>query len=313
MLIDRLSSNNKGIVLGSAMWGWTSPKKDVFSLLDSYHESGYRLLDQANNYPINGLSKDHGLGLKWLSEWLDLNSSKSFEVIVKIGSVNNIGSPDNDLSPKGIEDAYWKLKEQLGDSLACISIHWDDRIGDNDYDQILSTLEALNRLAKLDGCRLGFSGIRSPKLYADFFSENSVKPIIQVKENILTSRNRTYYSGYFDDANYLAYGINLGGSRNSKEDLNIVGRGMAQPQPLINSFDKLLQSSLINPAPKNHYDIALYLTYVNAALSGVIIGPRNSEQLYQILEFWNKLELNSDNLMTYSSLKSVLCENHVLY
>ncbi|WP_417665695.1 aldo/keto reductase [Pseudidiomarina sp.] len=305
MSINSLSQDNKGIFLGSAMWGWAVTKHDVFSLLDQFVERGECLIDHATNYPINGVKEDFGIGLNWLAEWLSMNPSSGLEVLVKIGSLNNLGGPECDLSPQKIEDDYCKIQDKLGDRVKCVSIHWDNRSSIENADEIISTLESLFRISRSNNCRIGISGIQDIELYSEFFSTNSVKPVIQVKENMLTSQARINYSKYIKEADYIAYGIHLGGLRQDSSGDTKTLRGIEHPEWLIKAFDNALHHADIKPSPNNFYDISLYLAHVNSHLSGVIIGPKNATQLKSMLDFWDTLK-KSKNLLDHSALKAIL-------
>lgn len=305
MSINSLSRDNKSIFLGTAMWGWAVTKREVFSLLDQFVTSGECLIDHATNYPINGVEEDFGIGLDWLAEWLSMNPSSGLEVLVKIGSLNNLGGPESDLSPQKIEDDYCKIQDKLGDRFKCVSVHWDNRSSIEQMDEIYSTLESLLRISHSNNCRIGISGVQDIELYSEFLSKNSIKPVIQVKENILTSQARINYSKYFKEADYIAYGINLGGLRQGSSSDTKIRRGIEHPEWLIRAFDNALRHADVKPSPTNFYDISLYLAHVNPHLSGVIIGPKNTTQLKSMMAFWGRLK-ESSTLLDHSTLKEIL-------
>ena len=59
------------IMLGTALWGWTTPPTVCYQLLDHFYESGYRQVDAATNYPINKNPSDFRRGEKILAELLN--------------------------------------------------------------------------------------------------------------------------------------------------------------------------------------------------------------------------------------------------
>ncbi len=304
MYIDTLSTDDKSLFLGTAMWGWAVEKQDAFRLLDHYVESGYKLIDQATNYPINGNKSECGLSLKWLSEWLHANPNSGLEVLVKVGSVNNAGTPDNDLSVTALQRQYGQLHQLLKESLKCVSIHWDNREVDKKKD-ILTSLDTLTDLAENKGYRIGISGIKSSGIYADYFTEKRIKPIIQVKENALTSAARINYQQHFAQADYIAYGINLGGLQEKITSETQVKRGIKNPKWISEIFKSILTENILDPSPQNFYDISLYLAFINPDLSGMIIGPKNIEQLSKIFRFFEQLK-NTEYLTTYDEIKNII-------
>ena len=44
------------------------------------------------------------------------------------------------------------------------------------------------------------------------------------------------------------------------------------------------------PAPKNFNELALLASYLNPALSGIVIGPRNRKQLDDTMNYWDRLK-----------------------
>ncbi|RUO65917.1 Predicted oxidoreductase [Pseudidiomarina planktonica] len=310
MLINKLSPDEKQIFLGSAMWGRGVTKHDVFRMLDYYIESGETLIDHAVNYPINAIPEDYGLGLNWLSEWKALNSSSKIEVLVKIGSVNNLGTPDSDLSPRGIQQQFNFLSDKLEGSLSSIAIHWDNRISRDSSIEIAETLETVNDIADKHGLRIGISGIKSADLYGDYFNEHAIKPIVQVKENVITCDARKFYSKYFKDADYIAYGINLGGLREQGTSATAALRGIEHPDWVYDAFKAVKMDTSLRPKPESFYDISMYLAYCNPNLSGIIIGPKSKDQLSSLLQFWEALQ-NFNRSHDYRSLNQLIEKNMV--
>ena len=168
MTLFNYDFSQKKLVLGTALWGWGIDRNTAFKLLEFFFESGCSIVDTATNYPINKSKKDHGLAIKWLAEWHALNKSFKFSLIVKIGSLDNLGSPDINLSQENIYSTSNNLKEIFENSLSCISIHWDNRGShQNDNHQISHTLDAMSKIEE-SGLYIGLSGIKYPKIYKHF-------------------------------------------------------------------------------------------------------------------------------------------------
>lgn len=199
----------KNLILGTALWGWGVDKNTAFAMLDHFFANGGEMVDSATNYPINKNNDDYLLALKWISEWVSINGK--IKTLVKIGSVDNSGSPLFDLPPKIAYDIE-KLQSYLNESLFCVSVHWDNRNLDDQY-EVDCTIDELLSQAKKNTFQLGLSGLSFPITYLRLCNEVSDKIIIQVKENISTSDSREFYQKYLpnDKVDYYAYGINMGG------------------------------------------------------------------------------------------------------
>lgn len=294
-----LNSSEKIIVLGTAMWGWSVTKKEAYSLLDNYFESGGSLIDTASNYPINKCKKDHGLAISWLSDWRKSNPSSKMSLIVKIGSKNNLGGPKIDLTPKNILESTKKMSDLFENSLSCVSIHWDNRCDKvSDLLSIDQTVEAMTRVHD-SGLQVGLSGIKNPKQYYLSNPSLSSKWVIQVKESFITKDARLFYEKYFPRARYLAYGINMGGIKLETHD-NYVGLRKIKVDPeLIERARIFIQSNeVLNPRPKTFNQLSLALAHNNSSLAGVVIGPSNLEQLEESMKYWMDLQM-ADNLPTW--------------
>ena len=298
------ASSNKDIILGTALWGWGITRTEAFKLLEGYFDNGGTIVDTATNYPINKCQKDFGLAIRWLEEWTRLNPDTKYSLMVKLGSKNNLGGPEVDLGSKNIYETTDRLKDSFESSLSCISIHWDNRVAiDKEEGMVRETVEAMSRIRET-GLDIGLSGISEPKLYYLASPDLANEWVIQVKENFLTNQARLAYEKYFPHARYFAYGINMGGLK--LEDYSCSSsirlRGIEVDQSIVDKLRIILNSSNdINPNPKSLNQLSLAFTHSNEALSGVIIGPRNINQLEDTFRFWNELE-KSDNRAIWSYL-----------
>lgn len=293
MGVLRLDSNNKTLALGTALWGWGVSRKEAFHLLEQFLLAGGRLVDTATNYPINKRREDFGLAQRWIAEWQKCNGDSGLSLLVKIGSVDNMGSPDVRLSPDHIRHLSEELRIQFGAALACVSVHWDDR---QDPSSISSTVQEMSRLAQ-EGLSVGLSGIRNPEWYFRGAPALAGEWIIQVKENFMTHAARLAYEPWFPNAKYLAYGINLGGVKVEppQGDSSIKLRQINIPQTFKERLVEFIQSAHpFEPRPTTLNELALAASYVNPALSGVVIGPRNIDQLDSTLSYWAALKAYAD-------------------
>lgn len=281
----------KDVVLGTALWGWGVDRKEAYKILDEYTASGGRLIDVATNYPINKKVSDFGLALEFIADWQTSRNFWQLKVILKLGSINNYGTSEFDLSSARVLKIVDHANSLLKNTLYCASVHWDNR-GNNEEDLsgIKSTAQALNLLYDY-GYRIGLSGIENPAAYRRFLKICTPNLIIQVKENLLSDQARCRYQEHFPDANYIAYGINLGGLKREKgtTESSLSLRGLNYSEDVRLAIEGYLKNNELIPSPSNFADFALLYTYCNKDLNGVIIGPRNVGQLSQSYEYWRRL------------------------
>lgn len=294
-----LPTKGKVLVLGTALWGWGIERHEAYKILEKFVECGGSMVDTATNYPINKRADDHGLALKWLAEWLSVNGLP-LSIMIKIGSVDNMGSETTNLTSDNILHSADHFRDKLGEAFSSIAIHWDNRsIEDNRNHDIENTVSAMTAL-EASGIAIGLSGIKYPELYYKANPALSEKWIIQVKENATTCADRERYQCFFPQAKYLAYSINLGGVKIEapRHDSSIALRDIHIPQSTIDKLVDFLKSDHgLEPKPNSLNELALIQSYMNPALSGVIISPRNVEQLVDTLCFWKKLQkLNYDEM-----------------
>jgi aryl-alcohol dehydrogenase-like predicted oxidoreductase len=279
---------NKKIILGTALWGWGVARKEAYAMLENFIEEKGSIVDTATNYPINKCSKDMGLAIKWLADWGSVYSRRKLKLIVKIGSINNFGDSRIDLSSFNLLQTVEKLQECFRESLAGISIHWDNR---NSLKEIKQTVSTMLRLRD-SGLEIGFSGVSNPEIYYESSPELSSDWLIQVKENFLTSESRLGYERYFPSARYIAYGINMGGIKegNYSIDSSVTLRGIRVDPSFIKASKLFLDSNQdLSVKPISISQLSLAYAFKNQSLSGVIIGPRKSEQLIDSMSFWKNL------------------------
>jgi hypothetical protein len=246
--------------------------------------------------------------LNWIAEWLALNKKIDVSVIVKIGAIDNFGGPDTNLTPSSINKSETFLRDKLGSSLAAIAVHWDNR-GDN-AGETFAIAETMNEFARISasGLSIGFSGVRHPQLYIDAAPELANIWWIQVKENALSNSARLYCCDIFPNARYLAYGINMGGIKleSITDQSAIYLRGIKHPNGLIEKLSNYLSSDHgLRPSPSNLNELALLTSFLNPALSGIIIGPRDVGQLLNTQNYWSKLKKECSADMTVRLLSLI--------
>jgi aryl-alcohol dehydrogenase-like predicted oxidoreductase len=295
MSISPLTQDNKKLVLGTALWGWGIDRHEAYVMLENFLLMGGQFVDTAMNYPINKQEGDFALAVRWIADWVKCNQKSDLALTVKVGSSDNMGSPDVKLSPDDIEQAASTLLRQFDCSLSCISIHWDNR-SDDDCENIVQTVQAMSRLNQA-GLRIGLSGIKHPELYLKADASLAEKWIIQVKENLMTRKARETYLPWFPEAKYLAYGINLGGLKSEVPEVgsSINLRKINIPQSFTEKLIDLIHSKHeFEPRPTSLNELAMAALYLNPALSGAVIGPRNLDQLKNTLGYWESLKKMAD-------------------
>lgn len=293
MTLPDASPNQKTLVLGTALWGWGIDRATAHRMLERFLVLGGRTLDTAANYPINKRPEDFGLAATWIADWIASNGTADLSVLMKVGARDNLGSPIADLDASSILQSEAIFRDKLGQALAAIAVHWDNRgDGEEDIDRIAETVATMDRL-QASGLSIGLSGIRRPDLYLNAAPALSSKWWIQVKENVQTNVARLSYSTHFPKARYLAYGINMGGIKVDPPSVNssLALRGLTHPGKLAERLSEIIATNYgLRPAPEDFNQLALLISYMNPALSGIIIGPRNVGQLEDTMLFWDKLK-----------------------
>lgn len=292
MICVDAAPENKVLVLGTALWGWGIDRQMAFSILDHFVDCGGRVLDTAANYPISGQDEDFGLATHWIAEWVRAHGATDLSVMVKIGAVDNKGGSSVNLGRSFIALSEEIFLGRLGEALAGLAIHWDDR---NDERAVNETLQAFSELHDLD-YSIGFSGVHHPALYLQGAPDLADAWWVQVKENAGTAQARKNYQSYFPKARYLAYGINMGGVKleGAREDSSISLRGIKPEQDLVDRLVTFIDADHgLEPRPVTMNELALTMAWHNEALSGIVLGPRNVEQLRGTLSFWRRLQMDA--------------------
>jgi aryl-alcohol dehydrogenase-like predicted oxidoreductase len=253
------------LILGTARWGSTVDTSVAYEILDKFVDAGGRHVDTATNYPIDGDPQKYGLAIQILSEWLQMNSAIKLNVLVKMGSINNAGSPETNLSPAALLLQFNRIQFVLKESLDGVGIHWDNR-DDTQKNKIQETTSLFEEFSNR-GLRIGLSGIVGKEAYA-LAAPNLVSEWeIQVKESMNDSEVRNAYLKYFPGAKYLAYGISSE-ARSSSE---------------VKKMPTLSRITNTEEVGKQEKYLATILTILNVKkVSKVIVGPRTLNQMESI-------------------------------
>jgi len=277
-------------MLGTAMWGWTTPAQDCFELLDTFYEHGHRLVDAATNYPINKKPEDFRASETILQHWIQANGVNDLQVCMKVGSLDNMFTSDHNLTPSFLLFNLEHYRQHFGDNLACFMIHWDNRSDPIAIEASMATQDRIHGT----GLHVGFSGLKHPDIYQKALAHYELgTPWLQLKHNLLYS-DRSRYGALADACRIFAYGLNAGGLKLNaskyRSDSSLVARsGVQQPDtpPLVDDLLALQKDWAQRPgAPtlEAFYQAALLFGVHSPGIQGLILGGRNREQLLKNLE-----------------------------
>ncbi len=290
------TAQNVVLQLGTAQWGWNVDAKQAFELLDTWLLAGYKAVDCATNYPINRNPSDFRAAEKILLEYTQTHGLHDLELNMKIGSMDNMRTPDINLSPSYILMAGEEYLRQFRENLRCVMLHWDNR---DDGKAIAETLMSLKQLQDTFGLRAGLSGIAHPEIYASIAQEMSLLFDIQVKHNMLQS-GISQYATYFSAENRLfAYGINAGGIKlqgaYNPNDTYLLRGG--QPEQLAEKLQSIsallpeLNTAFVRPPLKTMNHIGLVYSGLHPRVQGILLGVSSVAQLKETLDFWRNIEV----------------------
>jgi aryl-alcohol dehydrogenase-like predicted oxidoreductase len=254
------------IVLGTARWGSHVEQNEVHKLLDKFVSAGGQFIDASTNYPINGVAQDLGLSNRILAKWINHNPGVRLNVLVKIGSVNNSGGPENDLSGRALQGEFERLKESLGNSLGGIGVHWDNR-GYAQRNEICETTLKFSEFHH-EGFRIGISGIKDKEGYRKTAPWLQGFWEIQIKFSGGELSSRNEYQKFFPNALYLGYGI----SRHGDAELSFKNKDLSD-----------LDLSLRADHKENLYLARISSLLESSKVQRVIIGPRTLGQLDSVI------------------------------
>ncbi|GAB4490182.1 MAG: hypothetical protein OHK0019_08720 [Saprospiraceae bacterium] len=291
----------KSLILGSAQWGWNVSRTEAFRLLDAWLDTGRRDVDCATNYPINRNPADFRAAEKILLEYVQAHGLRDLRITMKIGSLDNMRSPEVNLSPSFvlmIGEEYYRLFDE---NLDCLMFHWDNR---DDVAEIGASLESLVRLQKEASIRPGLSGIKFPEAYSKANEEFNLAFDIQLKHNVFQSDFERYEPlrktqlSESSTHRFFAYGINGGGVKldeHYEPDSVFLARG-GQPEKVAATLEKIRNllpdwnTAFVRPPVKTMNHIGLIYAGLQPDLSGILLGVSSVSQLKETLDFWRNLE-----------------------
>lgn len=286
-------SNSPTPILGTAMWGWTTPRKTAFALLDEWYARGFREVDSATNYPIDKNPDHLRLAEQILREWVMAHGISDLQVMMKIGSVNNLRTPEHILTRSFVLMMLDEYRWMFGPNLATLMVHWDNR---DDAAAIHETLEALDT-ARHFGLKIGLSGIRHPEIYAELNRTFNFDFRIQLKHNVLQS-DYGRYAAFHGERHFIAYGINAGGLKldpaayTPGSSLAVRGGNLKNESPVVEKIRQIIikaneagNRSLLS----NMNEIGMIYAFYQPDMQGILLGVSSLEQLRGSIGFYEKL------------------------
>ncbi len=298
-------------ILGTAMWGWTTEKAVCFTLLDEFYARGFRRVDAATNYPINKQVADFRKAENILLEWIKTNGVNDLEVMMKVGSVNNLRTPEVILNKSFLLLSLDDYKGKFGHNLHNLTIHWDNRKAEA---EILDTFDFLG-IAHKEGLRLGLSGIRYPEIYARVNEQFAFDFDIQIKHNLLHS-DYDRYKDFHGKRRFLAYGMNAGGIKLEQQfytpSASLKARGWdGHSFEIVPKLKELLKHyNKDNARPfTRFYECGLLFAMQHPEINGVLIGTSRLEQLQKTLDLMEEISSHDFSIL-YDSLVELSRAKH---
>jgi aryl-alcohol dehydrogenase-like predicted oxidoreductase len=294
------------LILGPAMWGWTTPKNIAFDLLDYFYANGFREVDSATNYPINKKPEDFRASEKILEEWIRVNGVSDLKILMKIGSLNNMRTPDHNLTKSFLLMNLDDYKFRFGKNLDTIMVHWDNR---DSKAAIKDTFEAF-QLIHNQGFKVGFSGVKFPEIYSDLNQKFGLDFRVQIKHNLLQSDYEKYRM-FHDKKRFIPYGINGGGLKlnpqkyHDNSSLKVRGGKVDEIHPLVGDIQKILpkwNEKLADNSISTFNELAMIYAFHSPNVEGILIGPSKLSQLQNTVSIFESLKSSDFYKEIYAEL-----------
>lgn len=280
--------------LGTALWGWSVDADEAFKILDCFYGEGYRFLDTANNYPLNGNAINYRKAQLFVSDWCKVHGVNDLKITYKIGSLSNTNTPLNNLSSSFLLEQMSLLQEIFSDNLDCLMLHWDNR---DDLKEVEETLKIIDYL-KNQNINFGVSGIKNPFLYSSLLREKKLENLnIQIKHNFILSKIDHYSELFNLTPKFWAYGIAVSGLKLPDEKYTgknyvTLARGKDYHKDI---YTEKISSAIkkcidINPRIKSMYHLAIVFSEFSRMLEGYLIAPSTVEQMRDINNFLSNFD-----------------------
>lgn len=296
------------LILGTGMWGQKVSKTEAFALLDSFYAAGFRAVDTAANYPINKKTEDFRRAENILQEWVNTHKIKDLRIICKFGSVNNMFTPEHNLSKSFVLMNAQEYQNKFGNNAETLMIHWDNR---EDRKAIEETYEAL-KVAEINAWKIGLSGIKFPALHAKINQDYNFDFSIEIKHNPFESSYAHYSPFHSDKRRFIAYGTTGGGIKlNEKYSdssslilrnklTNIKSENIGKVKLILEKVNQNQE----RPKIEQMFELGLIHAAYHTEMQGIILGCSRLGQLESSIDFYQKM-YQFDYLDVYEELFSL--------
>ncbi|MEL6658086.1 MAG: aldo/keto reductase [Bacteroidota bacterium] len=275
-------AEQSSLVLGTAMWGWTLTQDECFRIMDAYYEQGGRWVDGATNYPINKNLADFRRAEQILSAWIASRGVEDLSVIMKVGSINNLYTLENNLNTSFLLLCAQEYQQRFGQQLACLMVHWDNRTEASEIKESLLTLSETPNVS------VGLSGIKHPEVYASVLSDLGWSQLwLQLKHNVVYS-DYERCQALHPFVRCIAYGINAGGLKLNMsaytDRASLMARG-GQPEKhqklvvALSALSEQLEQVAGRPHPQKMNHLGMLYALLHPGIERVLIGVSKVEQL----------------------------------
>jgi aryl-alcohol dehydrogenase-like predicted oxidoreductase len=290
------------------MWAWTVSRGRCYDLLDTFYALGGRRVDTATNYPINKRPADFRAAERILADWLSLRGVEDMHVMVKVGSVNNLMTPDHLLGPSFLQLCQQEYRALFGPNLHTLMIHWDNR---DEPAAIRATLATLDEW-RASGQTVGLSGIRYPECYAPLLAALDWRAIpLQLKHNLIYS-DYARYAPLHERISPIAYGLTGGGLKLAPqaegESLRARGGAATPHTPLLNRLRQWLEDwEHPAPPPTSMNQIGMLYALYHPAIDQVLLGGSRPAHLEDSFHWYEQLGSHDYN-QAYTELQTLAHE-----
>ena len=272
------------LILGTALFSWKMTAAQCHALLDAFYAKGGRWIDTAANYPINGSPHDHGAAGRILGDWIKAHAITDLKIIEKIGSMDNKGSPLNDLSPPALMRGLELSHQKFGENLDTIMIHWDNRL--LDAPEVTSTVAALLSIRQ-SGVKVGLSGIKYPQNYQLLWAHEPI--LVEAKFHVFTTKPEAWQALHAP-VSFAVYGISAGGLRfdgEYAENSSVALRNIEAAQffPQLKMIRQELSDCGLAELIDTFYKFSLAYAFAHPDIAHVIVGPTSVQQWEEISQF----------------------------
>jgi aryl-alcohol dehydrogenase-like predicted oxidoreductase len=297
------------LLLGTAQWGWTIAPSTAFDILEAWVHAGETRIDGATNYPIDQNPDHFRRSESILKDFIRAHGLHNLRINMKVGSLNNMRTTDNNLSPSFLLMMAEEYLLQFDNQLDTLMIHWDHR---DQAQDIRESLLALVDIADQFGIQPGLSGIRFPEAYAEAMDGLQQSFEIQCKHNVFHSDLTRYAHLLGQGHRFQVYGINAGGIRlhaDYPEGSTFLARGGredAVSEQLANLRQRVPEWNLafVRPPIRQMNQIGLIYSALNPDVDSIVLGVSSRDQLIQTTEFLRDLDM-FDYQDVYEGLKRI--------